>query len=99
MPRTHVIGHWLARHNIRVNCINSGLLRSGEAGIPARGTTPSRDPGDEERKRHATPLARPSLFEETANAALFLAGDEASYVNGSVITLDGGRTSLAPGTF
>lgn len=98
-PLTHVMGHWLARHCIRVNCINSGLLRGDEAGIPARSTVLSRDPGDEERKLRATPLARAGQFEEAAAAALFLASDQSSYINGSVITLDGGRTGLTPGTF
>jgi len=98
-PLTHVMGHWLARHGIRVNCINSGLLRSTDDGIPARGTPVSRQPGDEDRKRQATPLGRPARFEEAAAAALFLASEAASYVNGSVVTLDGGRSVLTPGTF
>jgi NAD(P)-dependent dehydrogenase (short-subunit alcohol dehydrogenase family) len=98
-PLTHVMGHWLAGHDIRVNCINTGLLRSGEDGIPARGTTLSRNPADEQRKIQATPLARAGRFEEAAEAALFLATEESSYINGSIITLDGGRTGLTPGTF
>jgi len=51
-PLTPMMGHWLARHDIRAraNCINTGLLRSGEDGIPARGTTLSRNPADEQRK-------------------------------------------------
>ncbi len=99
VPLTHVMGHWLAQYNIRVNCINSGLLRSGKDGIPARNSALSREPGDEERKRRATPLGRPGLFEEAAATALYLASDDASYINGSVVTLDGGRTGLTPGTF
>ena len=98
-PLTHVMGHWLARHDIRVNCINTGLLRSSEDGIPARGTTLSRNPADEQRKIRATPLARAGRFEEAAEAALYLASAASSYINGSVITLDGGRTGLTPGTF
>lgn len=99
-PLTHVMGHWLARYGIRVNCINSGLLRGSREGIPL-GTAPSlsRRPQDEEAKRRATPLGRPAYVEEAAEAALFLASDSASYVNGSVITLDGGRSVLTPGTF
>jgi NAD(P)-dependent dehydrogenase (short-subunit alcohol dehydrogenase family) len=99
-PLTHVMGFWLARHGIRVNCINSGLLRGSRDGVPMRATPPmSRQPGDEERKRRATPLARPGFIEEAASAALYLASAESSYVNGSVITLDGGRTGITPGTF
>jgi NAD(P)-dependent dehydrogenase (short-subunit alcohol dehydrogenase family) len=43
--------------------------------------------------------ARPGFVEEAVDVALYLASDESSYVNGSVITLDGGRSGLTPGTF
>ena len=39
-----------------------------------------------------TPLGRFGEPEEAASAALFMASDEASYLTGDVITLDGGRT-------
>lgn len=39
------------------------------------------------------PLARPGTPEEVAHAALFLAAPEASYVNGAVLTVDGGWTA------
>ena len=44
-------------------------------------------------------MARVGRLEETAEEALYLASDEPSYINVSVITLDGGRTGLTPGTF
>ena len=44
-------------------------------------------------------MARAGYVKEAADVALYRASDEASYVNGSVITLDGGRTGLTPGTF
>lgn len=99
-PLTHVMGFWLARHGIRVNCINSGALRESKQGIPVRlngGDRAHRPMTDVQR--HATPMARPGFIEEAADVALYLASDESSYVNGSVITLDGGRTGLTPGTF
>jgi len=38
----------------------------------------------------AIPLNRYGLEEEIANAVLFLCGDQASYVNGQVLAVDGG---------
>jgi len=99
-PLTHVMGFWLAQHGIRVNCINSGALRESKQGIPIRLNRDNRagTPMSAEQLR-ATPMARPGFVEEAADAALYLASDQSSYVNGSVITLDGGRTAITPGTF
>jgi NAD(P)-dependent dehydrogenase (short-subunit alcohol dehydrogenase family) len=99
-PLTHVMGFWLARHGIRVNCINSGALRESKQGIPVRLNRDNRAGQPmSDAQRHATPMGRPGFVEEAADVALYLASDESSYVNGSVITLDGGRTGITPGTF
>jgi len=99
-PLTHIMGFWLARHGIRVNCINSGALRESKQGIPVRLNSDNRAGQPmSDAQRHATPMARPGFIEEAADVALYLASDESSYVNGSVITLDGGRSGLTPGTF
>jgi len=99
-PLTHVMGYWLAPHGIRVNCINSGALRESKQAIPVRLNRDNRagQPMSDVQRR-ATPMGRPGFIEEAADVALYLASDESSYVNGSVITLDGGRTGLTPGTF
>ena len=97
LPLTHVMGFWLAPHGIRVNCINSGALRHSKQGIPLR--TDCHERPLSEGQRHTTPMARAAFVEEAADVALFLASDESAYVNGSVITLDGGRSALTPGTF
>jgi NAD(P)-dependent dehydrogenase (short-subunit alcohol dehydrogenase family) len=39
------------------------------------------------------PLGRPGTTEEVAHAALFLAAPEASYLNGAILTVDGGWTA------
>ena len=99
-PLTHVMGYWLAPHGIRVNCINSGALRQSKQGIPVR-LTPDNIEGlpMSDIQRRATPMGRAGYVEEAADVALYLASDSSSYINGSVITLDGGRTGLTPGTF
>jgi NAD(P)-dependent dehydrogenase (short-subunit alcohol dehydrogenase family) len=45
----------------------------------------------------SVPLRRIAQPEETAAAALFLASDDSSYVNGSIIPVDGGAIVRAPG--
>jgi NAD(P)-dependent dehydrogenase (short-subunit alcohol dehydrogenase family) len=94
---THVMGFSLAPRGISVNCINTAALRESREGIPL-GVARARRPFTDAQRR-ATPLARPAYVEEAAQAALFLACDESSYVNGSVLTLDGGRSVITPGTF
>ena len=43
--------------------------------------------------RHRTPAGRWGQVEELTGAAIFLASDAASFVNGQVIYVDGGLTS------
>jgi len=40
-----------------------------------------------------TPMNRPGKPEEIANAALFLLSDEASFVTGAALPVDGGATA------
>lgn len=45
------------------------------------------------------PLGRTARAEDIANAALFLASDEASFVTAQVLAVDGGHTTTYPETF
>ncbi len=67
-------------HNVTVNCIGPGWIEtesSGEGEIVAGGYTPA---------------GRPGTPDEIGHVAVFLASEEASYVNGQLIVVDGGNT-------
>jgi NAD(P)-dependent dehydrogenase (short-subunit alcohol dehydrogenase family) len=53
----------------------------------------SNDPAAYERRRIHLPMGRLAKAREIANAALFLASDESSYVNGATFMVDGGLTA------
>ena len=80
-----------AVENIRVNCVCPGpiatpLLQSIIAAAP--------DPQAEERSiLSKTLLKRLGRPEEVARAILFVASDEASYMTGSIVAVDGGWTA------
>ena len=46
----------------------------------------------------ATPLGRPAKPEEIASVVAFLVSEEAAYITGAVVTVDGGRTGITRGT-
>jgi len=76
-------------YNIRVNCIAPAAIRT-----PMVAESNLNDPEFDEQAflNKGTPLRRWGLPEEIANIALFLASDEGSYLNGSIIVADGGIT-------
>ncbi|TFI58529.1 SDR family oxidoreductase [Sphingomonas parva] len=83
----------LAAADIRVNAICPGLIETGM-------TKPiydwARASGKEDRLGHLNPLKRGGEPEEIAGAALFLASDESSYVNGHALVVDGGLSISHP---
>jgi len=79
------------RDNIRVNCICAGYI---DTPINAEYFDA---PGARERAARLHALGRVGRPEEVAYAALFLASDEASFVTGSAMTVDGGLTAAITG--
>jgi len=83
----------LAGTGVRVNAICPGLI---ETGMTAPLFDRARSRGTEEKLGQLNPLKRAGRPEEIARAALFLASDEASYVNGHALVVDGGLSSSHP---
>ena len=78
---------------VRVNAICPGLIETGMTQPIFDG---ARARGNEDKIGQLNPLTRGGVPIEIANAALFLASDEASYVNGHAIVVDGGLSSSHP---
>ena len=80
-----------APHNIRVNCLCPGTI--GDTGLVERKVAAAPDPQDMYESLVAKhPMGRLGCAEEVAHAALFLASDEASFITGAVLPVDGGRS-------
>ena len=78
---------------IRVNAICPGLI---ETGMTKSTFDRARVRGTEGKIGQLNPTRRNGNPEEIANMALFLASDEASFVNGQAYAVDGGLSSTHP---
>jgi NAD(P)-dependent dehydrogenase (short-subunit alcohol dehydrogenase family) len=79
------LGVEFARRGVRVNA-----LCPGPVDTPLLRELYASDPKQAERRLVHVPIGRFALAEEIANAALFLASDESSYVTASTFLVDGG---------
>jgi NAD(P)-dependent dehydrogenase (short-subunit alcohol dehydrogenase family) len=77
-----------ARQGIRVNALCPGPVET-----PLLLRIFGDDPAAYERRRIHLPMGRLAKPREIVNAALFLASDESSYVNGATFLVDGGLTA------
>jgi NAD(P)-dependent dehydrogenase (short-subunit alcohol dehydrogenase family) len=86
---TKILARELGPSGVNVNCVAPGFFLT-----PLTGTTRS----PEEVKEHIrvrtemAVLKRPGKLEELANAVLFFASDESSFITGETLCVDGGRT-------
>jgi len=86
---TKVMAISLAAHQIRVNAVAPGTIvteMSRERLIT--------NETNRQRMLARTPLGRPGEVDEVASLIAFLASDDASYITGDVIVIDGGRLAL-----
>lgn len=70
----------VGKHNITVNCIGPGWIETG-----------SSDDAEIVAGKY-TPAGRPGTPDEVGHAAVFLASEEASYITGQLLVVDGGNT-------
>jgi NAD(P)-dependent dehydrogenase (short-subunit alcohol dehydrogenase family) len=86
------------REGIRVNAICPGPIDTPMLRVfvarPDQQSTRGADKEELVRQRGGqNPLGRPGKPEEVANAALFLLSDEASFITGAAVAVDGGATA------
>ncbi|MDP9102418.1 MAG: SDR family oxidoreductase [Pseudomonadota bacterium] len=78
---------------VRVNAIAPGLIETGMTKPIFDG---ARARGNEDKIGQLNPLTRYGAPDEIAQAGLFLASDDSSYVNGQTIAVDGGLSTSHP---
>jgi NAD(P)-dependent dehydrogenase (short-subunit alcohol dehydrogenase family) len=76
------------KDGIRCNSVHPGLMP------PMRTSGATADPAVRAKMLRAVPLGRTGEVDEVANAILFLASDEASYVTGTELYVDGGYLAM-----
>jgi NAD(P)-dependent dehydrogenase (short-subunit alcohol dehydrogenase family) len=78
-----------AREGIRVNALCPAAVRT-----PMLARAIERDPAIEKKLKAAHPMGRYAEPAEIAHAALWLCSEQASYVNGHELVVDGGFTAI-----
>jgi len=76
-----------ARRNIRCNCINPGIINSGMIKPYLE------DPNARKVLEERLPLNRIGEPVDVANAVLFMASDEANWITGTILDVDGGKSA------
>ena len=76
----------LGKYKIRVNCIAPGFIRTKMSA-----TALDNDPERKAKVISRTPLGELGLPEDIANTAYFLVSDEAKYITGTIVPVDGGN--------
>ncbi|MEO7495015.1 MAG: SDR family oxidoreductase, partial [Massilia sp.] len=77
------------REGIRINSVCPGAIKT-----PMLARALEREPQREKKLRGLHPLGRVGESAEVANAALWLCSEQASFVNGHQLAVDGGLTAI-----
>jgi NAD(P)-dependent dehydrogenase (short-subunit alcohol dehydrogenase family) len=77
-----------AKDGIRVNSVHPGVMP------PMRTSTRGADSEERQRMLAKVPMGREGRREEVGHAVLFLASDEASYITGTELVVDGGYLAI-----
>ncbi|MBS0362656.1 MAG: SDR family oxidoreductase [Proteobacteria bacterium] len=85
---TRQLAQELGPHGVRVNCVAPGFVQTNEA--TARQWA-AYSPERREAMVQAIPLRRFGTPQDIARATLFLASDEASFITGQILSVNGGR--------
>jgi len=86
MTKSVAVQH--AKDGIRANSVHPGIMP------PMRTSGRTADPSVRAERMRVIPMRRPGEVDEVAYAILFLASDEASYITGSEIHVDGGAIAI-----
>jgi NAD(P)-dependent dehydrogenase (short-subunit alcohol dehydrogenase family) len=89
---SRALGAESPKFGVRVVGLNPSATAT-ERGIEIWRTRAQQELGDAERWRELTkgfPFGRPATVEEVANVVVFLASDKASYMSGTLVSVDGG---------
>jgi NAD(P)-dependent dehydrogenase (short-subunit alcohol dehydrogenase family) len=80
---THTLAAELGPRNVRVNAVAPGS-------VPTPGAVQLNDRAEYERRARTSPLRRLGHEDDNSNAIAFLLSKEASFINGTVLHVDGG---------
>ncbi len=98
---TRSLAHDYGRYGVRANCVCPGWVRTpmGDADMDELARLRGITREEAYALCHAAnPMRRPAVAEEVAAVVSFLAGPDASYVNGAAIPVDGGTGVVEPST-